>query len=117
MSHQQNSTRRKSMSDRLSNKKIADIVRDFCLSEGYEFYPDYSGRAMYGGKCIGISHKDTTATVMLRLARHIMDYLPQEPLEINEALRRLENSRQDNLGLGTITYWPDIEAADAVSEK
>jgi hypothetical protein len=96
------------------NKETADIVRNFCLDEGYEFYPDYSGRGMYGRKCIGISHKDTTAEVITRLAAYLLESVNDDAIENAAAiLRSLKDARQDNLGLGTITYWPNIEAEDA----
>jgi hypothetical protein len=102
----------------MQNNETADIVRNFCLDEGYEFYPDYSGRGMYGRRCIGISHKDTAAEMMTRLAAYLLENLNDDVIENAAAiLRRLKDARQDNLGLGTITYWPDIEAADAASEK
>nr|DAV75459.1 MAG TPA: hypothetical protein [Caudoviricetes sp.] len=97
-----------------NDKEIADIVREFCLDAGYEFYPDYSGRGMYGRKCIGISHRDTTANVITRLAAHLIESVNDDAIDnAIVILRRLKDARQDSLGLGTITYWPNIEAADA----
>jgi hypothetical protein len=98
------------MSSGQQNKEIADMLQDFCLKEGYDFYPDYSGRCMYGRKCVGIVHEDNVARMLMRLAGHVFDYFLHEPDEAAVAFHHLEDIRQDNMGLGTITYWPNISA-------
>lgn len=33
---------------------ITILLEEFCDENGYTFYPDYSGRYMYGSTCLGI---------------------------------------------------------------
>ena len=44
---------------------IAELIEEFCeCTEGYYFRPDYSGRFMYGRKCIGIVTDKGVAVAM-----------------------------------------------------
>lgn len=52
----------------------------------------YSGRGMYGVRCMGITTDNP-------------DGLVEEA-----AARGLRGARRDNMGLSTIVYWPRIEA-------
>ena len=61
---------------------IAELIEEFCeCTEGYYFRPDYSGRFMYGRKCI---------------------------VNITKALG---SPATDDMGLKTILYFPYISKA------
>lgn len=81
--------------------EVLDTAREiqkFCEnSDGtYEFYGDYSGRMMFGKKCVGVVCKDAVQAAA-DLAGHLAGY----GLSFGRACR-------DQLGKGEILYFPDI---------
>lgn len=59
---------------------------------------DYSGRGMYGKKCVGIDCRNATECIELAASKGI------------------KGARQDNMGLDMIVYWPHIQAPIVPSE-
>lgn len=45
---------------------ITILLEEFCDENGYTFYPDYSGRGMYGSTCLGIGHVDMESSISTR---------------------------------------------------
>jgi hypothetical protein len=69
--------------------KIQQVIDQF---DG-NMYEKYSGRGMYGTNCIGISlDQYTSVDDVVEFAANI----------------GLRGIRWDNLGLGSIVYWPHI---------
>lgn len=68
------------------------ILRDEISNYDDSFYLDYSGRGMFGKRCVGI--------------------VTAEPSRIIEeaAARGIRGARTDSMGRSTIVYWPDISA-------
>ena len=83
---------------------VAEIIREFCELNGYEYYEGYSGRYMYGRKCPGIVCEDPMM-VMLELADHILD---TEGVQ-NSLVGMLGCPRTDSLGLDRILYFPVVD--------
>ena len=87
---------------------VVKVLEGFC--DEYEgdvtFYPDYSGRCMYGSTCPGITVNDDTQPfeLALALAGHIGEAEDMTPYELHEALGE---SRVDSMGLGYIIYFPN----------
>lgn len=82
---------------------IAKLVENFCDENGYRFYRDYSGRFMYGKRCIGFVVDGGFADALVRL----VDYLRDN--DIDSASEALGNVAHDSLGFDTIIYFPYIE--------
>lgn len=68
-------------------EKIYQVIDQF---DG-DMYLKYSGRGMYGESCIGISLDEYTSV--------------EEVIEFAVSVG-LRGARWDNLGLGSIVYWP-----------
>jgi hypothetical protein len=66
-------------------------------------YEDYSGRGMYGTKCLGFVVNGHRGEAALSIA--IIRTLGEDDAE-----DMLDNLRADALGLGTIIYFPGINA-------
>ncbi len=85
---------------------LADLIRGFCAqSENkYEVYENYSGRAMFGRKTIGIVVKQGNSylDMLMQLTRYL------ESKEFDDPLLELEGVAIDELGLDVIVYFPAI---------
>ena len=69
-----------------------ELLNEVAEAVGGELYPDYSGRGMYGAKCVGIVCADPTEVIELAAARG------------------LRGSCRDSMGKDFIVYWPDIQS-------
>lgn len=78
------------------------------IDSGADIYHDYSGRGMYGSKCIGIVTHDTNG-LMLRLSRHLTSALADK-IEAAQVC-------YDNMGLQDIVYWPSLMAEEPPAER
>lgn len=85
---------------------IVDLIREFCEKNADKYYvhENYSGRGMFGRKCLGIVAKqgNSVMTMMFELARFLETYAEV----INGT--PFENMAYDDLGLDTIVYFPCI---------
>lgn len=60
----------------------------------------YSGRAMFGSQCIGVSSDSESGAALFLVA------VAKEDADLAESLAR--NLRSDSLGRGIITYFPSF---------
>ena len=86
---------------------LASYIRRFCLASenNYEVYELYSGRAMFGRKTIGIIVKEGHS--YLEMMMELTKYLQTEGFE--DSLMELEGVAVDDLGLGSIVYFPAVQ--------
>jgi len=70
---------------------------------GIDFRPDYSGRAMYGRKCIAVEGASLTE-VLAEVVAACED--------VETAALLIRDARYDQMGLGIIIYWPSIRAPE-----
>lgn len=73
--------------------EVADIV-------GGSVYEEYSGRAMYGKTCVGITCEHCKTVECIEQA----------------AIRGLSGAQFDSMGLDVIVYWPDFSGEDEIEE-
>lgn len=84
---------------------------------GREVY-SYSGRGMYGRNCLGFYADGSIAQEMAQLSTDIVNYC-YDILEGNDAEEMLDSierfldlmaeAKTDNMGQGTVIYFPNIE--------
>lgn len=85
-------------------KDIADLIEEFCeCTDGYSFYNDYSGRYMYGRKCVGIVTDRGTAVAMGELYEFLHNR------GISNIAESLGAPATDDMGLKSILYFPYIK--------
>jgi hypothetical protein len=73
-----------------------------------DFEPfSYSGRDMYGKECIAVEVESVGKA--LKVAWQILDFVPL-PLspDVSDS-SEFQEMRIDNLGMGYVVYWPDLE--------
>lgn len=105
--------------------RIRDAVEAAGL-EGVSFRNDYSGRGMWGRKCIGVtgSHAEI-AEIIGEVACQIVDQAFEEAIdceqdevsirkaydargELQTQISQLHKQQSDNMGLDVIIYWPSL---------
>lgn len=82
-------------------------IINLCASADIE-YRSYSGRGMFGSKCLAIETDNPADTVLEIVYAAIMsdDFSKTDMIELLEALG---GARSDSVGLGTVVYWTHIE--------
>ncbi|MDD3569799.1 MAG: hypothetical protein PHY44_01700 [Lachnospiraceae bacterium] len=88
-------------------KKMEKEIKKFCDANGYDFYANYSGRGMFGNKCVGIVG-DNTLRIMIELFCFLLDIY--DGTTGYELSKMLGSPMTDNMGEEYILYFPKIEA-------
>lgn len=107
-------------------ESIVKQLRDACDEVGeVDFRESYSGRAMYGRKCVGIVGSMSECMAVIA---HIIGTMTQEVFdaaidasdgeenaaydlndEVQKMQEKLINFSFDSMGLDVIIYWPSIQ--------
>lgn len=83
-------------------KLVLELIEEFCDDYDLDFMNDYSGRGMYGKRCIGFVTYDTMGSIV-----NLCDAL-RDNEEITSAADALGDICTDNLGRGYIVYFPHL---------
>lgn len=117
-------------------ESIQKMIKAACadMGDAAGFRNDYSGRAMYGRKCIGITG---TMSDCQRVIAATIGQMTQELFDtaincddgeenvaydmndaVQEAIDKLLNFKWDSMGFDVIVYWPELESLtdDELSE-
>ncbi len=85
---------------------IRKMVETFCTDNDLKFYESYSGRGMFGAKCIGIVCSDITETML-----DLVDFIAEaNQVSVRKAKKMLGDYCYDNMGLKYILYFPTIKS-------
>ena len=87
---------------------IADAIRQFVEQSGdeYSIYENYSGRFMFGEKCLGIVVRQGNS--YMEMLMKLTQYLDDNSIE--DADLQMEGVSVDELGLDSIVYFPKIQS-------
>lgn len=100
---------------------ISDTIRNVVgnCGEDVRLHLSYSGRGMFGRKCVGIAGS-TSATQAL-LAEVISDLYDHsdsdEEFDFREAVRQLMMFSTDSMGYSIIMYWEQLPAVEELDEE
>lgn len=84
---------------------VEEAIRNYVdENDQYELYEGYSGRGMFGRKCLGVVVKQGYSFMdfIINLTRYMDDN------DVEDADFKLEGATYDNLGLDTVVYFPNI---------
>ena len=85
--------------------KIAEGIRQFVSDNTqYSLYEGYSGRGMFGKKCLGVVVRSGDSFIAFLIA--LTKYLDEQGIEDMDC--ELESASYDDLGKDTIVYFPRI---------
>ncbi len=87
--------------------KVADLVEEFCEcnADKYYIYENYSGRGMFGRRCVGIVVRN--GSFYMKMLMKLTKYF--EAKGFDDVNFELEGMAVDELGLETIVYFPNME--------
>ena len=88
------------MNIEMNEAQILDVI-DYAAIDEEQLRLDYSGRAMYGAKCVGIVGDMGDAMRFVLAVAQVVDR------EMAEFLTR--DVRSDSMGLSNIYYWPGLQ--------
>lgn len=91
------------------DERIAKLAEDFCEDNELDFRKDYSGRNMFGSKCIGIVCEDPLETLLEFIVYIMENYIE---LESNYLLDVLGEPKYDNMAFEYILYFPNFNIDD-----
>lgn len=74
----------------MNTQEQIEIIEAVAIAVGGELVEGYSGRGMFGAKCLGIICESAQAVIE------------------EAAARGLRSSSQDNMGKDFIVYWPHL---------
>lgn len=85
---------------------MAELIEKFCEihSDECRFHEGYSGRGMFGKRCVGFECDRNSHGILVKLC----DFLYSNGVESAEDA--LGNICRDSLGMDTIIYFPHISA-------
>lgn len=99
----------------VNQKYICEEIEGMCDGAGegeFRYYPDYSGRCMYGKNCVGIVGR-TETEIMVELMQLIPNMLneSEDGMEdlYNDFIHVMKSARSDNMGTRMIVYFPSLQ--------
>ena len=104
------------------DKDLETIFREAIENAGY-VTRSYSGRAMYGKKCLGFetsrnqSPIRATAEIMVELGDRCRYKEGSQDLELSDFAEFFSDVKEDSMGLGMIIYFPEIVWNEAWDEE
>lgn len=90
----------------------AEQLKEWIDDTGELTAESYSGRAMYGARCVSVTieqHENPYGAIAAICLSAVASASDQDEAEDRmEALSvMMTRTRSDNMGLGTVLYWPD----------
>ena len=86
----------------MARMSVKERIKRFAEEYGYSFRDDYSGRFMFGRRCIGVSGKGD-------LKMDLFEFLVNDGLSVSRARQIINSASTDDMGLGMIIYFPSIQ--------
>ncbi|MDE7477162.1 MAG: hypothetical protein K2M91_04290 [Lachnospiraceae bacterium] len=93
--------------------KAADYIRNFVSENGdkYELCDDYSGRGMFGRKCLGVIVR--AGSSQMKFMMDLTSYLNANTSDDETFdLGAFEGMCTDDFGMDSIVYFPSIGGED-----
>lgn len=84
-------------------KELVNAIQELSEILDLEFRSNYSGRFMFGQKCIGVVGRITSGDFMA----YLRDYLEREYEDLDICLSDYRVC-QDSMGFDTIVYFPTL---------
>lgn len=90
----------------MTQKHALQVALENARQQGLEIrIRSYSGRGMFGAQCLavtferGVSESEIVAEALCSASYN----------QMSEVRTAVKGARTDNMGLGTVLYWPNVE--------
>lgn len=80
------------------SEEIKTAIKEAAMDTECRFSDDYSGRGMYGARCVSISGEPDALWETCMAAQ----------MQLAESDIMLRPPRRDSMGLGEVWYWPGL---------
>ena len=84
---------------------IKTFIEEFCEEQELDYREDYSGRGMFGSRCVGIVCDNPLSTLSAFFA-YIID--SDDNIGGCEVQDALGNPEEDSMGMRNILYFPKL---------
>ena len=95
------------------SKELKEAIERISEDCDITIHEDYSGRFMYGATCLGLSFEGSAGSLFAAFIRELEN---AESSTVEEAAEMFDDMRSDNLGLGTIYYFPGWKFEESEDE-
>ena len=95
------------------SKELGSVIREVAEDCDIQIHDDYSGRYMYGATCLGLSLEGSASSLFAAFIRGLKN---ADNHTMEEAAEMFDDMKTDNLGLGTILYFPGWKFDESESE-
>lgn len=112
---------------------ILDLIKDAAEANDVDLRTDYSGRGMYGRRCVGLTgnRQDVNAAIAEVIKMAVQELFTETVDADGEETTALYNKnddvqqaidilvgeqQQDSMGFDIIVYWPDLQWPEEESE-
>lgn len=99
----------------MTGERLIDLLREAELTPR-----SYSGRAMYGARCVSVTVAPLEALAVgaaLALAAVAEAGEGDEHAEAEEVYNLMAAAREDSMGRDVVVYWPDVEWPEDAGEE
>ena len=96
---------------------IQELLKTACEDSGeVRFHESYSGRGMYGSRCVGISGDVGSCMEVIKqiIKEAHLGMAWNDDLDFDSVVDLLLDWTEDSLGLGVVYYWPQLKSETKV---
>ena len=91
-----------------SNIKNSETLLSMAIDElGLELI-EYSGKGMYGKKCIGVVSDMTALAIFETLVTKLVELSEDGGTIPSEVIKNIGPASEDSMGMGTVLYFPEL---------
>lgn len=93
----------------MEHNEIVSFIKSVC-----DNVRAYSGRAMYGRRCVAVDLNDnqSAADTVLEIIHAAVTSGDVSPNDLIHLLEMLGDSKADSMGLGQVLYWPHLQIVE-----
>lgn len=93
-----------------------ETLKAACEDAGLD-YRSYSGRGMYGDRCLGVTGKDVPSIFADLLEAFSNMYTDEGDVDMSSVAELFRRTKWDSMGLDVIVYWPRIKWVDEEEDE
>jgi hypothetical protein len=98
----------------MENNSLQSVLESIALAESDYQVRSYSGRGMYGDTCLAVTIRGN----LFELFAQVLRVLDGDRTNLTEEVAdAFSMARQDDMGRGTVVYFPGVKYVEAASDE